>query len=162
MENKKLTSKELLKSILEISYENNRNLNLSLANKLAKRAIKKAELINIKIVVSILDSGGNLILLNRMDNSFLGSIDVSINKAYTALSFNIPTHLLKKLVEDNGELHTLENSNKGKIIAFGGGYPIKINKKLLGGIGISGGSVKEDTEIVEYALEIINEIKMEE
>lgn len=158
MDEKGFTSSEILNEISKISGDSKKcsnikeYLTLEEAKKLANRALEKAKLMDVKIVVSIVDSGGNLILLNRMDDSFLGSIEVSINKAYTALSFNLPTHLLKKLVEPKGDLYTLQNIRR--IIAFGGGYPIKKGKYILGGIGISGGTVEEDIEIVKCALQV--------
>lgn len=156
MDEKGFSSSEILNEILKISGDSKKDSNikeyltLEEAKKLANRALEKAKLMDVKIVVSVVDSGGNLILLNRMDDSFLGSIEVSINKAYTALSFNSPTHLLKELVEPKGDLYTLQNIRR--VIAFGGGYPIDRNGKLLGGIGISGGTVDEDLKIVQYAI----------
>ncbi|SHJ73049.1 ATP:cob(I)alamin adenosyltransferase [Geosporobacter subterraneus DSM 17957] len=129
-------------------------LNLELAKKMAGAAEKKAEEIGIPIVFSVVDASGNLILLHRMDNSLLVSIDIAINKAYTAAAVRIPTHEVGPLVQPGAVLYGLQWTNDNRIVTFGGGYPLKANQSILGGIGVSGGTVDEDMIIASHVLKV--------
>jgi len=143
------------KKVLERVNNMTRKLDIELAKKMAELAEKKSKEIKVPIVFSVLDNGGNLILLHKMENALLASTDISINKAYTANALKMPTHELYKIAQPGKPLYGIEATNQGKIVLFGGGYPIKINGKIAGAIGISGGSVEEDMEIAEYVLDNI-------
>ncbi|NLY46319.1 MAG: cob(I)yrinic acid a,c-diamide adenosyltransferase [Tissierella sp.] len=123
--------------------------------KMSEIAEEKAVKINVPIVFSAVDSGGNLVLLHRMEDSLLGSIDISINKAYTANALKMSTHdILSKSGPDN-PLYGIQSTNNGRIVSIGGGFPYENGGKIVGGIGISGGTVEEDIEIGMYVLERI-------
>jgi uncharacterized protein GlcG (DUF336 family) len=149
--------KEVAKAVLERlnggGYGN--SVTLSTAKKLAEEAGKKASELGVPVVISILDVGGNPVLVHRMDNSLLASIDVSINKAYTAVSLRTPTSSLTSQIQPGAPLYGLQNTNANRIVTFGGGYPIKDNNRIIGGIGVSGGSIEQDMEIALYSLRTI-------
>lgn len=128
------------------------SLGIEVAKKMAELAEKKSKEINVPVVFSVVDDGGNLILLHKIEGTLLASTDISINKAFTAIALKMPTHELYNLAQPGKPLYGIEATNQGKIVLFGGGYPIKINGKIVGAIGISGGSVEEDMEIAEYVL----------
>ena len=128
-------------------------LNLKLAKTIASYGEEKAEEIGVPIVFTVVDSGGNMITQDRMDGALLASLDISAGKAYTACAFKMPTDELYDLVKPGAPLYGAENSNNGKVIPFGGGYPLTINGEVIGGIGVSGGTVEEDMLIAKYALE---------
>ncbi|MDW7669696.1 MAG: cob(I)yrinic acid a,c-diamide adenosyltransferase [Bacillota bacterium] len=130
-------------------------LDIELAKKMAELAEKKSKKIKVPIVFSVVDDGGNLILLHKIEGTLLASTDISINKAYTANALKMPTHELYELAQPGKPLYGIEATNQGKIVLFGGGYPLKIDDKIVGAIGISGGSVEEDMEIAEYVLDNI-------
>lgn len=130
-------------------------LNLETAKKLAELAEKKAKEINVPMVISVVDNGGNVILVHRMEDSLLASIDISLNKAYTAVSLKMPTANLKDLSKPGDSLYGVQNTNNNRIVVFGGGIPFKYNGKVVGAIGISGGSVEEDMCVAGYAMENI-------
>lgn len=132
-------------------------LDIKLAKEMAELAEKKSKEINVPIVFSVVDDGGNLILLHKIEGALLASTDISINKAYTANALKMPTHELFDLAQPGKPLYGIEATNQGKIVLFGGGYPLKINDKIVGAIGISGGTVEEDMEIAEY---VLNNIKV--
>jgi len=129
-------------------------LDLELAKKMAEAANEKALEMNVPIVFSVVDKGGSLILLHRMKDSLLASLDISMGKAFTACALKLATHEVKKLSEPGKELYGIESTNKGKLVLFGGGYPVKIKDKIVGGIGVSGGTVEEDMIIAEEVLKI--------
>lgn len=130
----------------------NFTLNLETAKKIAKLAEDKGKEMGVPIVVSVLDSGGNLILFHRMENALLASIDISINKAYTALALKMPTNEVAKIVKEDSNLYGIQWTNNGRIVPFGGGYPIKVKGNIIGALGVSGGTVEEDMKIALYAL----------
>ncbi len=149
--------KEVKERVLEklgYGYKNG-ILNLETAKKIAEAAEKKGKEIGVPIVVSVLDLGGNLLLLHRMEDSLLASIDISINKAYTALALKMSTNEVSNIVREDSDLYGIQWTNKGRIVPFGGGYPIKIDGKIVGALGISGGTVEEDIKIASYALRIL-------
>lgn len=132
-------------------------LDLEVSIKMAEYAFEKSRELNVPITFSVVDSGGNLILFNRMENALLVSTDISINKAYTSNAVKLPTHEIAKLVQPGEVLYGLQDTNSNKIVIFGGGFPYKVNNEVLGGIGVSGGSVDEDMEIALYALNKLRE-----
>ncbi|MDK2919262.1 MAG: hypothetical protein PWQ37_1995 [Candidatus Petromonas sp.] len=134
--------------------EKKQNLNLDTAKKMASAAEKKARDIGIPVIFSVVDEGGSLILLHRMDESLLASIDISINKAYTAAAIRMPTHEVGKVTKPGTELYGLQWTNNCRIVTFGGGYPLRIGDRVVGGIGVSGGTVKQDMIIASHALRV--------
>lgn len=121
--------------------------------RMAKRARQKALDLKVPIVFAAVDEGGNTILLQRMENALMGSIDVALNKAYTSAAFQMPTHILGREARPGGSLYGIEVSNRGRLILFGGGLPYEYNGRVVGGIGISGGTIEQDMAIAQAALE---------
>lgn len=123
------------------------NITHEQALKIVFEAKKKAEESNVLVNIAVVDAGANLKAFIRMDESFLGSIDIAIKKAKTARYFNIATGDLGKLTQPGGVIYNIEVSNNG-LITFPGGVPIKNNEgKIIGAIGISGGTIEQDHEI---------------
>lgn len=128
-------------------------ISLTRAKKLVKFAEKKAMDIQVPMVISVLDSGGNHVLLHRMDHALLGSIEVAINKAFTAVTVKVATHELYDAVQPGEVLYGLQNTYNDRLVCFGGGYPLVIKKEgIVGAIGVSGGSVEEDMIVAEFAV----------
>lgn len=127
---------------------------LETLQKMADRARKRAEELGVPIVFSAVDSGGNLVLLHRMEGALLGSVEVSAGKAYTANAFRMATHELGKASRPEGPLYSIENSAPGKIVLFGGGFPYLADGRVVGGVGVSGGTVEQDMEIARYAMSL--------
>lgn len=145
------TTNETLKN----REKNIEQLTLELSKKMVQLGIIKAKEIGVNFVFSIVDNHGNLILLERMEDSLLVSIEISQNKAYTAIALKTSTDKLGPLSVPQGPLYGLNHANGGKIITFGGGFPIIYKDKLIGGIGVSGGSVEEDMLVAKECLKII-------
>jgi uncharacterized protein GlcG (DUF336 family) len=130
-------------------------LNLDLALDLIEAARKKAEQIGVPMVIAVVDEGGNLMAQQRMDGALLVSIDIALNKAYTAVALKMPTHELAPLAQSGQPLFGIHNADGGRIVIFGGGYPLKVQGKLVGGIGVSGGSVEDDMACAQEALALL-------
>lgn len=134
--------------------EKKMTLSLELAFKMAQAAEEKAAAIGIPVVFSVVDPAGNMILLHRMEGSLLASLDLAPNKAYTAAALKMATHELVPVIQPGSELYGIQLSNQNRIVTFGGGYPLKHNNQLIGGIGVSGGTVEEDMLIATEALKV--------
>jgi uncharacterized protein GlcG (DUF336 family) len=125
---------------------------------MCKAAEEKAKSISISIVFSAVDAGGNLMLLTRMENAFISSIDIAANKAFTALALKQGTHEVTPVIQPGASLYGLQLTNNCRISTFGGGLPIIVDDQVVGAIGVSGGTVEEDMSIAKYALDSINDV----
>ena len=132
-------------------------LTLEDAKFLAAEVEKKAREIGVNAVVAISDEGGNLKLCECMDNSYLASRDIAINKAYTVVALKMPTSKLAVLAAPGGSLYGIQHTNGGRIVIFGGGDPLELRGRIIGGIGVSGGSAEQDTELSAYGKKIFTE-----
>lgn len=124
-------------------------LTLADARRIIAAAEKKAAAIKQPMNIAVADAGGNLIAHVRMDDAWLGSIDISIKKAYTSRAFDIATKDLAKHSQSGDQFFGIHASNGGKIMIFAGGIPLKKNGKVIGAIGVSGGSGKQDHAVAE-------------
>ncbi|MCU0954161.1 MAG: heme-binding protein [Hyphomicrobium sp.] len=125
------------------------------AEKIILAARKSAEKTKTKMCIAIVDSGANLKAFYRMDDAWVGSIDIAIKKAKTAVFFGMPTGQIGKLSQPGGSLYGIEHSNDG-LITFPGGLPI-VDKEgvLIGAIGVSGSSVENDHTVAEAGVKVI-------
>lgn len=130
----------------------NMTLTLDLALELIRAAREQAEKIKVPMVIAVVDAGGNLVAQQRMDGALLVSVDISRNKAYSAVAVKIPTHELAQAAQPGQPLFGIHNADGGRIVIFGGGFPLFHNGVLVGGIGVSGGSVTDDITCAEAAL----------
>jgi len=117
-------------------------------------AIKKAEELNIKINVSVVDNKGLEMAFLRMEGSFIHSIEIAKDKAYTSASFGFDTATWTTIFKSMPHLEQ-GFSNRGRLIPFGGGMPIFENGIKIGAIGVSGGTEEEDIICAKYAIEKI-------
>ncbi|HEY3505743.1 MAG TPA: heme-binding protein [Actinocatenispora sp.] len=99
--------------------------------------------------VAVADAGGNLVAHIRMDGAWLGSVDISINKAFTARAFDIETAALGENSQPGGQFYGIHASNHGRIMIFAGGIPLRRNGSVVGAIGVSGGTGAQDQTVAE-------------
>lgn len=124
-------------------------LTLEDARKVIAAAEKKAAVLKQPMNVAVADAGGNLVAHVRMDAAWMGSIDISIKKAFTARAFDISTKDLAKLSQSGGPFFGIHESNQGRVMIFAGGVPLKRAGKVVGAIGVSGGSGEQDQAVAE-------------
>lgn len=110
-----------------------------------KRAMEIGQPMNIAVV----DAGGNLVAHERMDGAWIGSVDISINKAFTARAFNIATKDLADNSQPGQQFFGIHGSNHGRIMIFAGGIPLKKNGHVVGAVGVSGGSGEQDQTVAQ-------------
>ncbi|MBM4765246.1 heme-binding protein [Bacillus sp. B15-48] len=129
----------------------------AIANKLAKRMIEaseaEAEKMGIAISTTVVDETGNLVAFSKMDQAPIKWIENSQNKAYTAISLGKPTHdwypmNKEELILFHGKIQT------ARLIVAGGGFPIRVESEIIGGIGVSGGSTEENIRCCEAGLNL--------
>jgi uncharacterized protein GlcG (DUF336 family) len=92
-----------------------------------------------------------------MDNSFLASRDIAINKAYTSVALKMSTKKLASLAAPGCSLYGIQHTNGGRIVIFGGGDTLELRGKILGGLGVSGGTEEQDTALSAYGKKIFGE-----
>ena len=125
------------------------SIGLEAARRIIAAAEKKAEQIGQPMNVAVVDEGGNLVAFERMENAWLGSIDISQKKAWTSRAFDITTKDLGANSQSGDQFFGIHASNDGKVMIFAGGIPLKIDGKIVGAIGISGGSGEQDHAVAE-------------
>ncbi len=124
-------------------------ITLDIARKIIAAAEAKAVEIGQPMNIAVADCGGNLVAHVRMDNAWLGSVDISIKKAYTSRAFDIATKDLAEHSQSGKQFFGIHASNDGRIMIFAGGIPLKKGGKVVGAIGVSGGSGEQDHAVAE-------------
>ncbi|MFJ7747477.1 MULTISPECIES: heme-binding protein [unclassified Peribacillus] len=135
-------------------------LTLKLAKHLIAAAEQKANNLNLSMVISIVDEGGNLLAVHRMDDAWLASISIAQNKAWTSVALKMPTSALANATTPNAELFGLNTTNNGRIVVFGGGIPLVKDGKVIGAVGVSGSSVPNDIQVAEAAIKAFEELAL--
>jgi uncharacterized protein GlcG (DUF336 family) len=125
------------------------SITLEEARQAIAAAEKKANALGQPMNIAVVCSGGHLLAFERMAGAWLGSIDIAINKAFTSRAFDIDTKSLSKLSQPGADFFGIHVSNKGRIMIFAGGIPIKRGDQVIGAIGVSGGSGKQDHAVAE-------------
>ncbi|MBP7522355.1 MAG: heme-binding protein [Leptothrix sp. (in: Bacteria)] len=121
----------------------NRCITAAAAAAATQAAVAKAEALGIRINVAVTDASGTLMAFLRMPGAFLHSIDIAIDKAYTAASFGFPTSKWGGVIGDD-ELLRIGLNQRARLVLFGGGLPFVERGERIGGIGVSGGSAEQD------------------
>lgn len=124
-------------------------ITLNDAKRIITGAEKRATEIGQPMNIAVVDSGGNLIAHERMDGAWIGSIDISIKKAFTSRAFDIATKDLAKESQPGGQFYGIHVSNDGRVMIFAGGIPLKRDDHVVGAIGVSGGSGEQDQSVAE-------------
>jgi uncharacterized protein GlcG (DUF336 family) len=134
------------------------SIQLETATELIEAAESKAEDIDNAMVITVANSEGNLVAQHRMDGAWLASVSISRNKAYTAAALEMPTHELAEPSKPGNSLYGLQTTDEGRIVIFGGGYPLEQDGEIVGTIGVSGGAVEQDREVAEAGVERWHEL----
>ena len=155
-----IQEKIMIKYVIELISEKlsstENNLSLEKARKIIRAGEKKAKEMNLSAVFAVVNSEGNLIIEERMDNAILVSVEVAYKKAYTSAALKLNTQDLTALVQPGAMFYGLQSDPK--YIVFGGGMLLKVDGKIVGAIGVSGGSAQEDIEIAKACVEAFETI----
>lgn len=129
------------------------DVELAAAMRVVDAALKKAQELDTKMNIAILDAGGNLKAFVRMDGAYLGSADIAMKKAKTSRLFNAPSGAIGSMSQPGGPLFGIEASNGG-LITFPGGLPLTNSSgEVIGAIGVSGSSVENDLAVAQAGVD---------
>ncbi len=126
---------------------------------LAGTAESEAANIGVPMAIAIVDAEGGLQFFKRMDGTLPVSTELAVSKAFTAAVVRMPTHQVGELAQPGGPLYGIQQTHNGRIILFGGGYPLCIAEEVVGAIGVSGGTVEQDMLVGEPAVNLLREVQ---
>ena len=133
-------------------------MTLELAKRLIAKVEEKAKSLELAVVIAVSDASARPVAVHCMDGSYIGSYDVAVNKTFTSVGFKMSTEELGKLSQPGESLYGIQFTNQGKIVIFGGGEPLMVGDTMIGALGVSGGSAKQDTELAAYGKTILKEV----
>lgn len=122
-------------------------LTLEVARRLIAAAGRRAGELGVPMVIAVVDGAAHLMALERQPGALIASIDIAWRKAYTAAALKMPTHALTELAQPGKPLFGIEATNDGRLVIFGGGFPLEKGGRVLGAVGVSGGTVEQDMEV---------------
>jgi uncharacterized protein GlcG (DUF336 family) len=132
-------------------------LTLKDARAVISAAEEKAKEIGQAMNIAVVDEGGNLISHVRMDGAWIGSIDISIKKAWTSRAFDLPTQALNLMAQPGADFYGVWASNQGNVmVVAGGGIPLLIDGNIVGAIGVSGGTSQQDQSVAEAGAQVFH------
>lgn len=126
-------------------------VSLEAARKVIRAGQEKANQIGKPMNIAVVDAGANLVAFERMEGAWIGSIDISMNKAFTSRAFDIETGALAEHSQSGKQFFGIHVSNHGRIMIFAGGVPLKHGDEVVGAVGVSGGSGEQDQTVAEAA-----------
>ena len=133
------------------------NMVLSLAKQVADAVETEAARIGVNAVVAISDRAARPVLVHVMEDAYIASYDVALQKAYTVVALKMSTMTLKPLAQPGASLYGIQFTNDGQIVIFGGGEPLVLSGKIIGGLGVSGGSEEQDTALAAFGASCVEE-----
>ncbi|HZC93492.1 MAG TPA: heme-binding protein [Mycobacterium sp.] len=134
---------------------NQTSVSLDDAQRVVAAGRAKADEIASPSNIAVVDVGGTLVTHIRMDGAWIGSVDISINKAFTARAFDIATAELAADAAPGGQFYGIHASNGGRVMIFAGGIPLQRAGEIVGAVGVSGGSGKQDQTVAEAAADAL-------
>ncbi len=133
-------------------------MTLALANALTEKIKAKAAEMGVNVVIAVSDKAGRPVSVQCMDDAYIASFDIAINKTYTSASLKMSTAQLAELSQPGQDLYGIQFTNNGKIVIFGGGEVLEADGHIVGALGVSGGSAAEDTAIAAYGKSVFKEV----
>lgn len=133
-------------------------MTLALANALTEKVKAKAAEMGVNVVIAVSDKAGRPVSVQCMDDAYIASFDIAINKTYTSASLKMSTAQLAELSQPGQDLYGIQFTNNGKIVIFGGGEMLEADGHIVGALGVSGGSAAEDTAIAAYGKSVFKEV----
>ncbi len=133
-------------------------MTLTIAKSLIEKVEQKAGEVGVNAVIAVSDEAGRIVAVHCMDDAYIASYDIAVNKTFTAAGLKMSTAELAKLAQPDGPLYGIQHTNEGKIVIFGGGEPLKVGGKIIGALGVSGGTAEQDTMLAAYGKEVFKEV----
>ena len=155
-----MDNNEIEKIVQEVMKKTSapQGMTLALAVKLIEKVEAKAAEWGMRVVTAVSDASGRPVAVHCMDGAYIGSFDVALNKTYTSVAFQMSTAKLGTLSQPGESLYGIQFTNGGKIVIFGGGEVLERNGKMIGALGVSGGTAKQDTDLAAYGKSVFEEV----
>ena len=155
-----MDNNEIEKIVQEVMKKTSapQDMTLALAVKLIEKVEAKAAEWGMRVVTAVSDASGRPVAVHCMDGAYIGSFDVALNKTYTSVAFQMSTAKLGTLSQPGESLYGIQFTNGGKIVIFGGGEVLERNGKMIGALGVSGGTAKQDTDLAAYGKSVFEEV----
>lgn len=134
------------------------SMTLDMAKTLIGKIEERASQMQLSVVIAVVDQGARPVAVHCMDDAYIASYDIALNKAFTSAGLKMSTAELSALSGPGQPLYGIQNTNGGKIVIFGGGEPLKRNERIIGALGVSGGTLEQDTYLAAYGREIFRQI----
>lgn len=151
---------KLIRQVVEqVVRETERSsMTLATAKVLIEKVEQKALSMGVQVVIAVADRSARPVAVHSMDDAYIASFDIAVNKAYTSAGLKMSTAQLAGLSSPGGPLYGIQHTNGGKIVIFGGGEVLEKNGKIVGALGVSGGTLEQDTALAAYGKEIFQQI----
>lgn len=155
-----MDNNEIEKIVQEVMKKTSapQGMTLALAVKLIEKVEAKAAEWGMRVVTAVSDASGRPVAVHCMDGAYIGSFDVALNKTYTSVAFQMSTAKLGTLSQPGESLYGIQFTNGGRIVIFGGGEVLERNGKMIGALGVSGGTAKQDTDLAAYGKSVFEEV----
>lgn len=157
-EKSSMREKEIVKAVLAKLGVGLEKINLDIAKKMIEKIEEESLKVGLASVIAICGPDGNPIAVHVMDGALLASYDIAIKKAYTSVAVKMSTKELGKLAMPGQIFYGIDRADNGRMIIFGGGVPLKLDDKIIGGLGVSGGTSDQDTYLANFGLKILGDI----
>ena len=150
--------RDIVKKTLASVRPDKNEMTLALAEKICESVMLSAKKMGVNAVVCVSDGAGNPRLVKSMDDAYIASYDVAVNKAFTVVALKMSTMTLKPLAQPGESLYGIQFTNGGRIVIFGGGEPLTDeDDNVIGGLGVSGGSEEQDTALAAFGKKRFNQ-----
>ncbi len=133
-------------------------ITLECAKQLMELVERRSEEMNLKSVIAVCGADGNMIAVHRMEGAYLASFDVAMKKAYTAAAVQMTTKKLGELAQPGGMFYGVDKADQGRLIVFGGGVPLYAGQRMVGALGVSGGTSQQDHELAEFGQKMFGDM----
>ena len=133
-------------------------MSLQIAKALIEKIEQKASEVGVNAVIAVSDQAGRIVAVHSMDDAYIASYDIAVNKTFTSAGLKMSTAKLAELAKPGGSLYGIQHTNEGKIVIFGGGEPLEVEDKIIGALGVSGGTAEQDTMLAAYGKEVFKEV----
>ena len=154
-----MNEQEIKKIVARVVSEcSEKNMSLQLAKALIERIENRALEMNISVVIAVADQSARPVVVHCMDDAYIASYDIAVNKAFTSAGLKMSTEVLGNLSGPGQPLYGIQHTNEGRIVIFGGGEVLEAGGKIFGALGVSGGTAEQDTELAAYAKNIFKEV----
>lgn len=151
--------REIVKKLLASSQVSKKEMTLALAEKICDAVTEQAKKVGVNAVVCVSDGAGNPKIVKSMDDAYIASYEVAVNKAFTVVALKMSTSALKPLAQPGQSLYGIQFTNGGRIVIFGGGEVLYgSDGKIIGGLGVSGGTEAQDTLLAKQGREFFEKL----